>query len=159
VVAGLQQAYARLLLPRDAIENVVHQTQPEAAVLYGRIDADRSDAGNGRSLVEEIAADDFPLVLGDHRVEARMDQRPQQALARHLRRGKVRREVMDGGDRLEGFIADSAARRGVGGRARTKNDAHRLLSPIRDAIVSTSAIDSRKESAPWLRGGFCLQQH
>jgi hypothetical protein len=38
-------------------------------------------------------------------------------------------------DRLEGFIADNTARRGVGGLARTKNDAHRLLPLVRKAIV------------------------
>ena len=75
VVAGLQQAYASFLLPRRTIKNVLHQAQPEAAVLCCRINGDRSDAGNAGSLVEEITADDLPLVLGDDRVEARMGQR------------------------------------------------------------------------------------
>jgi hypothetical protein len=61
-------------------------------------------------------------------------------------------------DRLEGFIADGTARRGVGGRARTKNDAHRLLpsDSQSDRMNIPTAIDDHKESAPWMRGGFIV---
>ena len=137
--AGLQQAYAGHLLPCGAIKNILHQAPPHAAVLSCRVDGNRSER-NGGSFVKEITANDAAFALGDDRVEARMGQQHRRQPARYFRRGKVRREVMLRADRLESLIANAAAGRGVGCRARTKNDSHLSVAPFAGAASVRALI-------------------
>src|SRR5476651_892911 len=134
VKPGLKQAHASCSLPARAIEDILHQSPTDAAVLPCRIDGDRPDAGNAGALVEKVAADDAAPGLGDDRIDAGMRQQHRHEATRCFWRGKIWREVMGRADRLEGFIADGATGHGVGCDAGTKNDAH-PLSPCLPRIV------------------------
>src|SRR5207245_2510617 len=83
------------------------------------IDGDARDTGNGRSLVEEGAPHDTTLELGDDPVVARAGKPSLRRGQGRLGRGKVRREMMAIGDRLERLVADGSAPLGVGGGAAT----------------------------------------
>jgi hypothetical protein len=55
-----------------AVEHCLHQAAPDRSVLQHRIDRDRPDAGNRAAFVEEVAAGDFSVLLGDHGIEPRI---------------------------------------------------------------------------------------
>jgi len=54
------------------VEHRAHQQASDRLVLRRRIDRDRPDAGDRPAFVEKVAADDVSVLLGDHRVEARV---------------------------------------------------------------------------------------
>jgi hypothetical protein len=110
--------------PREAplchpSKDVLHQLASDRAILHGGIDRDRPDARHGRTLIEEVAADDLAVKLGDHRIEAGVCKQPRQEFGGDCGRGKIRRKVVLRSDRLEGFVTDRPTARGVCGVARS----------------------------------------
>ena len=124
VEAGLKQAYARGLPARGTVQDVLHQPAADTPVLPRRIDGDGPDTDDVRTLVEEVAAGNAAIDLGNDRIEARMSEQHRHEVACHFRRRKVGREVVGRADRSEGLEADGAAGLCIGRRSRTKNDAH-----------------------------------
>jgi hypothetical protein len=99
----------RLATARD---DGLHQPAPHAALVFG-IDADRPDAGDRVSLVEEVGADDTSVDLGHHAPDRRVVGQGPEHSGGHLQRRKVAREavlVMKG---AQGLKADPRAGLGV----------------------------------------------
>jgi hypothetical protein len=76
VVGGLDQSHPRVSTVGDALESCLHQPASDHLVLGRGIDGDARDTGNVRALVEEDAADDAVLELGDHPIVGRVGQPP-----------------------------------------------------------------------------------
>ena len=67
---GLTETHAGDAPGGRAVHNVLHQAPADSLVLHGGIYRDRADASDGGALVEEVAADDPSVPLGNHAVEA-----------------------------------------------------------------------------------------
>ena len=76
MVGGLDQPDPREAPLRHPIEDMLHQLPPDRAILRGGIDCDRTDASHGRTLVDEVAADDPAVKFGDHRMDAGVRKHP-----------------------------------------------------------------------------------
>src|SRR5262245_51485622 len=72
VKRGLYQTYACEILFCRAIHYGLHELASGARVLCRRINSDGTYAGDGRALVEAIAADNPPVLFRHYAVEARM---------------------------------------------------------------------------------------
>jgi len=118
VIGRLDQPHPRTPAIGNALENCLHEAAPDHPVLGRGIDGDARNTRNGRALVEEDAPDDTALELGDHRIVARVGKPPLRRFHGRLGRGKIRRETMAIGDRLERLVADGSAPLGVGGGTR-----------------------------------------
>jgi hypothetical protein len=116
--AGLMEPYAGNILLRGAVDNVLHQTSPDAAILYRWINGNRPDTVDAGTLVEEVAAYDATVEFGDHRIELRVGKHHRQEPARHLGGREVCREIVLCVNCLESFLADRAAGNRVGLRPR-----------------------------------------
>ena len=91
---------------------------------YHFIGGNPPDTDDVRALVEEVAAGNAAIDLGNDRIEARMSEQHRHEAACRFRRRKVGRKVVGRADRSEGLEADGAAGLCIGRRSRTKNDAH-----------------------------------
>src|SRR4051812_18204717 len=72
VIGYLVQPDPGIVSPVRFIDDGLHQVASHAPVLCLRINGDRTDAANTGPEVNEVAAADVPVVLGDHRVELRV---------------------------------------------------------------------------------------
>ena len=119
MIGRLDQPDPREAPLRHPIKDVLHQLASDCAVLHGRINRDRPDTSHGRTLIEEVAADDPAVKLGDHRIEAGVRKQPRQERGDDFGRGKVRRKVVLLSNGLEGFITDRTTVLGIFGVARS----------------------------------------
>jgi hypothetical protein len=72
VISILHQPETEHFRCRRAFDNGLHQLAPDPLVLHRRLDRNRADAANYRSLVKKIAAEDASVAPGHHAVEAGM---------------------------------------------------------------------------------------
>src|SRR5271166_3361598 len=68
VVAGLSQTHAGYPAGCRAVEQVAHHAPPHAIILLIWIDRRGANSVNHRSLIHEVAADDFAFTLSNHAV-------------------------------------------------------------------------------------------
>src|SRR5580700_7334959 len=111
IVSGLHQTNSRELPFHRMRDDGLHQLASHAAVLCAGVNRDGSHTGNGRSLIQTVAPDDFS-VLFRHDAEERW-------LRKHgpeCMPGKweIVREIVPFGQRTKGFETDSAAHSCVG---------------------------------------------
>jgi hypothetical protein len=127
----LQQPHAGKPLLGRALEHGKHQPATNPSILQRGIDGDRTYPADRTPLVEEIAADNPPVHLGDHRVEARISQQSLQQPDADFRRRQIPRKVVLARYRFERLEADRAANLGILGHARAKDQVHAapLTSP------------------------------
>ena len=86
-----------------ALDDGLHQPASHASLVF-RIDADRPDARDGVSLVQEVRADDTSVDLGHHAPDRRVVGQRCEHSGGHLQRRKVAREpvlVVNGAEGLE----------------------------------------------------------
>jgi len=118
VIARLHEADPRCAVARHPIEHVGHQRRTDAPVLCGRIDGDRPQPDDRRTFVDEIAADDPAVLLGDDAIETGIAAQLPQQTDRDVGIGEVGRKIMLRGDRLERVVTDPPGGRRIGGRER-----------------------------------------
>jgi hypothetical protein len=113
VVRRLEQAHAGEAPRCGAPQHVLHQPPADPLVLHLRIDGDRADPGDGRALVEEIAAHDPAAEFRHHCIEGGMGEQAGEQAGGRLRGREVAREAVPVRDRVERLVADPAAGLGV----------------------------------------------
>ena len=104
----------------------LHQAAADRPVLHGRIDSDRADAGDRAALVDKVAADDPPIILGYERADLPMRQQRFHQPDCDVGRREIPRKIVLAGDRFERLEGDGAARDGIGRRAGPQGYADRL---------------------------------
>src|SRR5271157_4071307 len=72
VVGRLDQPDARKIPRCEVVDHRLHEVAANALVLHHRIHRNRTDAGNWRALVGEVAADDPTLILCHHAAKTRI---------------------------------------------------------------------------------------
>src|SRR3984885_4712069 len=133
---ALAQTHTGHVASRRAIDNVLHQPTTDTLILHGGIDGDRADADDRRALIQEVAADDCSVSLGNDAVKSWVFQQHAKQPHRGLHGGKLTREAMRIVDRTECVIADSAARGGVMGRGETQR-IHKTKPPPAQRLIAS----------------------
>ena len=126
---GLQQPHSGCAPFVRTVEHSLHQPAPDRSVLRGRINRDRPDAGDRAALIDEVAADQRSVLLGDHRVKSGIGQQHRENVGRYLRRRKIPGEIVLVVDCLERLEADWTASGGIRRRAGSQHDAHVRFPP------------------------------
>src|SRR4051812_5413376 len=106
VIRGLKQPYSREGLLLYSVEGILHKLTPDRTILHRGINRDWAEASYGRTLVDEVTADDRAVEFGDHRIEARVSKQPSQQPTRDFLRRKIWREIVLLGDCLKGVVTD-----------------------------------------------------
>src|SRR6516165_2686622 len=110
----LDQADAWETLFSNAIHCSPHQLPAGASVLCGWVDCDRTDAGNWRTLVHAVAADNLAVRLGHYTKESWMLEHERHDFGRDIGRREVGRKIVMLVERGERLVADAAAGRNIG---------------------------------------------
>ena len=92
MVGGLHQAHARRPPLLGPLHDGGHELPADGGVLDGRVDGDRTDAGDRDPFVEEVGTDHLAVGLGDDGEDARMGQQ-----ARHQAGGYLDGREVAGG--------------------------------------------------------------
>src|SRR5262249_2747343 len=66
VIGSLYQPPPREAPLDNPLKDIVHQLAADRAILHRRIDSDRADAGDSRTLVNKVTAYDPAVEFGDH---------------------------------------------------------------------------------------------
>src|SRR5579862_9792826 len=125
VIARLHQANSGEAPGLRAVHDRAHQLTADALVLNLGIDRDRPDARDGIALVEEVAAGDFPVMLGHHAMESRIAQHSANYAGGDFGVGKIRRKIVRVRDRGESGMADAPKLRRIVRMSRPNCDGHR----------------------------------
>src|SRR5688572_31825073 len=113
-----------------SIQDCLHQPAADGAILQGRFDGDRTDAGYVLPRPEEIAAGNMAVQLGDDAVDIWPRHELADQAGRHVLARKVGRKTVLFGDRLESLIANPARRVGVSGSGCAELEGHgAILDP------------------------------
>src|SRR5260370_11059230 len=71
MIGCLEQPYPREGPQLYSVERILHKLTPDRTILHRGINRDWPEASYGRTLVDEVTADDRTVEFGDYRIEAR----------------------------------------------------------------------------------------
>ena len=102
-----------------APHHILHQSSSDGEILRRRIDRNRAHSGDGAIFPKKVAPHYSRVSFGDDRIDISSGQKVRTQPDGNFRRGKIRREIVVLGKRLECFITNEAAGRGIVGPSRT----------------------------------------
>jgi hypothetical protein len=113
VVRRLKQAQSGTMALSSPLDPSFHELATNCTVLDCGIDRDRAYPNNRRSFIQDIAANDAAIHLGDDHVVPRVRQLGGESGHGDVGRRNIWREVMVLRDHPEGLVADRSTPSGV----------------------------------------------
>ena len=124
MIGCLEQPYSREGPQLYSVERILHKLTPDRAILHRWINRDWPEASYGRTLVDEVTADDRAVEFGDYRIEARIGKQASQQPTRDFLRRKIWREIVLVGDCLKSVVTDLTTTLGICSGTRSQRDIH-----------------------------------